>query len=243
MSIILNFCVYPWICITLAHRHILFLTDNNRKFQFRVISNLTDLFTQNSLLILFFSQFFPETRIINFVIIKLFFDHFEISSKFIDNLIFLLDVIMVLLNYTFMLFDFFVERIDQICINLNEFRVVFICLVFQTWILVYHLWLSLKEKYLLLKILNNLCFFLVVHNQLIKIAHILEWTVFSCQFIYLILHWFKVFNIFYRILSLEVKFTFELNVPLVNVVKLLKAILRFWESNWVLFEQLLYFIH
>ena len=118
VSIILKFWVYPRICIALTHRHILFLTDNNRKFQFRVISNLTDLFTQTSLLILFFSQFFPETRIINFEIIKLFFDHFEISSKFIDNLIFLLDIIMVLLDYTFVLLDFFVKRIYQICINL-----------------------------------------------------------------------------------------------------------------------------
>ena len=190
MSIILKFCVYPWICITLTHRHILFLAYNNRKFQFWVISNLADLFTQISLLVLLFSQFFSETRIINFESIKLFFDHFEISCEFIDNLIFLLNIIMILVNHTFMLLDFFVKRIDQICINLYKFRVGFICRIVKTGILVYHLWLFFKEQNLLLKIMNSLCFFLVVHYQLFKIAHVLERIVFSSQMIYLVLHWF-----------------------------------------------------
>ena len=105
VRIILNFWVYSWIRIVFTHRHKLFLSDNNRKFQFRVISNLVYLFTHNSLLITFFSQLFPETRIINFERVKLFFNHFKISSEFIDNLIFLLDIIMVLLNYTFVLAD------------------------------------------------------------------------------------------------------------------------------------------
>ena len=105
VRIILNFWVYSWIRIVFTHRHKLFLSDNNRKFQFRVISNLVYLFTHNSLLITFFSQLFPETRVVNFEIVKLFFNHFKISSEFIDNLIFLLDIIMVLLNYTFVLAD------------------------------------------------------------------------------------------------------------------------------------------